>query len=578
MSEVSGVTEGSVNAIDILETFTEKTALDTAVEDAYPPPNEVYPTPNIESIEKTSSYDAQFKLFFTNGGSKKRYTHLLRVFFGEALVERVVNSDLYRGLPNSLEKKHCYELLGAVGHKLTYDDLENFFAEIKSGSIKTEILKYSHIPFLGRLSNTVDQLPKFWINHLIELFRNPLQVIDPNHELTLGAELEAANLHKKRSLSYTYYDYAIKQLMSEGNRSRPEFYLSHRELLAKFISYGDTFSTEEGMIIPVFNEQTGQLDYYQLESQVHLSGLHGYLLTPWKKNPEAPAILTFRGTDGGASKHRDLDHTGVGKQTYDVCAPEILKMLESYASRVKQPKLELVGHSLGAADCQRTLVNLLGSPLANRFSEIDLYSYCSPRLDAPTISKWNATLDKLALEEHKPVIRFSFAYHEKDIITWTGDSNLKGTENFFIERNYLIVKSDSGISDVMLHHTAPFFKHGNFDFETDNRSFQFVKSYSQNDLDMWVKKLEEIKNTSGWYLTLKSYFVKVETLEEIEQRIEQIKREQARFEDFKEKNAEQSWLVWSASRALNYTLQPIAYYTYGWLIGAGPKTTPDPKS
>ncbi|MCB1075894.1 MAG: hypothetical protein KDK59_10270 [Simkania sp.] len=569
MSEVSGVTEGVDFALGVTIASLDSKE---AQEDIYPAPYEAYPLPTSDNYDKIPSLDHQLKLFLTKGGPKKRFTHLLSLYFGEALVDRVMKLDQHSTLPNRLEKAQCLQLLGGIGHVLTFDDLENYFAELKSGSLKTEILKYAQIPSLRMWwSQTAAQLPNFWINHLVELFRNPLQFIDPNHEFPLGFELEEAGIHKRRSLSYTYYDYAIKKLMKEGDRSRPEFYLSHRELLAKFISYGDTFSTQKGMIIPVFNENTGQVDYYQLEAQVHLSGLHGYFLTPRNKDAGLPALFTFRGTDGGASKHRDLDPKGVGKQVFETCAPQIVQILENYAKNTVNPRLELIGHSLGAADCQRTLVELVKDERASLFQEIKLFAFCSPKLDTPTIELWQKRLNQIADQEKKPILRFSFSYHQNDIITWTGNANLKGTNSYFIQRSYLIVKSDSGISDTMLHHTAPFFRFGNFDFETDKRSFQFVQSYSQEDLDRLVHKLTELENTSSWYISLKSYFVEVETIEQIRQRIELIKQEQARFEEFKEKDSEQSWFVWSALGALNYTLQPIAYYTYGWLIGAGPQ-------
>lgn len=571
MSDVSGVSEG----VDFALGATAPDLVSKEVEeDVYPTPYEAYPLPTIDNYDKIPSLDHQLKLFLTKGGPKKRFTHLLGLYFGEALVDRVMKLDQHASLPNRLEKWQCYQLLGGIGHVLTYDDLENYFAELKSGTLKTEILKYAQIPSLRMWwSSTAAQLPNYWVTHLVELFRNPLQFIDPHHEFPLGFEIEEAGLRGRRSLSYTYYDYAIKKLMKEGDRSRPEFFLSHRELLAKYIAYGDTFSTQSGMIVPVLNENSGQLDYYQLESQVHLSGLHGYMLTPRNKDSDLPALFLFRGTDGGASKHRDLDPTGVGKQIFDICSPQITQILENYGKSTPNPRLELIGHSLGAADCQRTLVDLLQGERASLFEEIKLLTFCSPKLDTPTIELWKKRLEVLSSQEKKPILRFSFAYHENDIITWTGDANLKGSKSYFVQRSYLIVKSDSGISDTMLHHTAPFFQFGNFDFDTDRRSFQFVQSYSQEDIEALVQKLTELENTSSWYLALKSYFVEVETIEQIKQRIELIKEEQARFEEFKEKDSEQSWFVWSALGALNYTLQPIAYYTYGWLIGAGPKKT-----
>lgn len=565
MSEVSGISE-EISIMEIYPTISseenidEESSLNSDLIDSISNPKIVH-----------LSLAEDLNPFLIYGGVKKEYINLLQTFFGQVLIERIISSDFYRQLPDELNNEHCYQLLGSMGHHLTYDDLENFFVEIKSGDIKTKILTYSHIPFLGKMATSVMYLPNYWINHLIELFRNPLQAIESTYPTPLGADLETVALDSHPDLSYTYYDYAIKKLIKESNHSNPEFYLSYRELLAKLIGYANPSSIKEGMIIPIFHEKTGQLNYYQLENQIHFHGLHGYLLTPKKRDSELPAIFTFCGTDEPASHHRDLDPKGIGKQVFDICSKEILQMLKTYTSCFKNPKLELIGHSLGAADCQRTLVDLIASPYSKIFEEISLFSYCSPKLDISTIQKWHKNLSQLKNEEKKPLIYLSFAYHEKDIITWTGDSNLIGVKDFITKQSYFIVKSESGISEVRLHHTSPFFRFGNFDFDTDHRTFHLIQSYSEKDLDTWIKKLKEVEKSFSWYLKLKSYFFKVETAEQIREKINQIKQEQARFEDFNQKSAEQSWWMWSASRAFNYTLQPILYHVYGWIIGEGSK-------
>ena len=188
MSEVSGVSEGADFALEGLISKEHE-------EDVYPTPYEAYPIPNIDDFEKIPSLDHQLKLFLAKGGPKKRFIHLLTQYFGETLVDRVMKLNQHAILPNRLDKQECYQLLAGIGHVLTFDDLENIFAELKSGDIKTEILKYAEIPSLRMWwSSSAAGLPNFWITHLVELFRNPIQFIDPQYKFSLGFEVQEIGL------------------------------------------------------------------------------------------------------------------------------------------------------------------------------------------------------------------------------------------------------------------------------------------------------------------------------------------------------------------------------------------------
>ena len=553
MSEISGISD-AVDAVDAIYSLQDDSTETEASK-------EIQETPEAKAIGTDLSPEQQLQLILNEGGTKQELTYALQMLFGKKLVTKVMESGLCYRWPERVEKKHCIAALGAIGHSVTLEDLDQCFAELKAGQITANILNHSQIPYL-RLwwSSTVAELPSFWVNHLLELFRNPIQIIDPTHPLSLGEEIEAASLKSHRSLSFTYYDYAIKQLFEQGDRSRPEFSLAPRELVAKFVAYANSSNTFEGMLVPIFNEESKSLVYYQVSGQEHHSGLHAYLLTPLDKSQDVPAYLTFRGTDGFESAQRDLDPSGVGKRVFDESSPHIRAMVERYTKSVQSPKIEVIGHSLGGADAQRGVALLIDPEYEISLKEIKLFAYCSPKLDKATIAQWNENLKTLNTSNTPPSLSFNFAYHEQDLVTWTGDANLCGFASCYIPSTYLIVKSDSGIAQIAMHHTQPFFIDGNFDFETDNRSFQLLQSIPKDDLQTCLDKLEELKNTSSWYLTIKSFFTKQESIEELEERIARIRSEQAQIKEVQANSVEESWLVWTASRALNYTVQPLVYY------------------
>jgi len=557
-AEVAGVTEVGDSSLEL-----ESLYLDTPFkEEIYTLPGET----NVPIEDKISSIE-ELKMVLAQGGAKQATFDLAKKFFGNELVERAIQSSNFQKWPDQLSHTHVLILLGTIGHTLTIDDLEQCFAELKAGDTTREILKQSQIPYLRMWwAGTARQLPNYWLDHLLQLFRNPIQMLDPTYEKSLGDELFELGIHKTRTLAYTYYDYATKRLIEEGDRTRPEFYIAPREQLAKFVAYANPNTTKNGMIVPVFNASRGQVDYYQLKDQVHYCGLNGYFFTPLTAGLDLPAQLIFRGTDDQASAHRDLDPTGVGKRTFDARAGFIQGMLEAYAKTTPHAKVEILGHSLGAADAQRALINLIA---ANNFhyEEIKLFAYCSPKLDNPTITKWYENLKALETQEKPPRIQFTFAHHERDIVTWAGDANIAGTDDFFIQSNYLIVKSDSGIADVRLHHTSPFFLFGNFDFSVDKREFDLYQSFSEEELTACIQKLENLKNSYSWYLTIKSYFVNVDKVEDIEKRIEELKAERERLQALNQDCPYKSWFIWSAAQAITYTLQPLLYHAFGWLAG-----------
>lgn len=560
-AEVAGVSEGAVLDYDL-------EVIEASIQE------EAEVLPEIEEKPTQLSHLDELKRILVEGGKRHEVYRLMKALYGRDLVERVIQTGVFLTWPDRLERSHCLILLGTIGHSITLEDLEQCFAELYAGDTTRAILKEAQISYLRMWwSGSVKGLPPYWLNHLIDLFRNPLQLIDPQSKRPLGEELLELGIYKTRSLSYTYYDYAIKELVKQGDHSRPEFYFSHRELLAKFVGYAHPDTTREGMIIPVFDEKTGALNYYTLKGQVHHSGLHGYFLTPLDRTQDLPAQLIFRGTDCSQSTHRDLDPSGVGKRSFDECCGEIQAFLTAYVREAKHPKIEMIGHSLGAADAQRALINAVDPENASFFEEVVYFGFCSPKLDTKTIDRWHELLEALEAQEKKPRFVFNFAYHERDLVTWTGDAHISGNENVIIPSNYLVVKSDSGIRGTPEHHTAPFFNFGNFNFDLDNRSFEFYQSMTVKELEHWIEKLEELQNTSSWYLMIKSWFVHVDTIEDCERRIEELREDLEKLKGYEEEAPSGTWIVWSALQALNYTLQPIAYHTFGWFVST-PRAEP----
>ncbi|MBF5058620.1 hypothetical protein [Candidatus Neptunochlamydia vexilliferae] len=521
------------------------------------PPEEIDQTPQqeeVKEISSTSVFHVELKAIIATGGSKEIYISELKKAFGSTLIDRIIGTGLTKKWPENLERKHCIEFLGAIGHQVTLDDLEEAFAQIKSGKITWTILHQVQMPTLRLWWNTNFQgLPTYWKNQILTLFRNGTQVLLPETELPLGAELYRTGTHRYGNVAYTHYDHLVRQLAKKGDRSRAEFFLASRELIAKRIAYTRPENVHDGALVPIFREEKGKLVYYKVAGQVHMKGFHAYLFTPLVSDPKDPAILVYRGTQGAASVQRDLDPTGVGKSSFLKMAPQVRAMLE----KTNSEKLEVIGHSLGAADASRTVAFLLDPTAKCPFKQISLYAYCAPKLDIATIEEWRRHLKIAQLLEKRPTIELNFAEHEKDFVTWTGSSNLTGEESTFVHTNYLIVSSKSG--SAKNHHTRPFFKEGNFDFETDKRTFRLLQSFPHGELAKHIAELERIKTTHPWLLTLKGLFFTQPSQEELEARIAEMEKARSQVQSIENG---QSWMVWSAGRAADYTVRAFGYYTF----------------
>lgn len=515
-------------------------------------------SPVLEELEvkeklETPSVKETFKKMVQEGGDKSKWISLLETLYGKSLVSRALNSRIANHLPDTLGKKECLELLAAIGHAVTLEDFSNFFAAVKRSDTSFAILNHLQLSYhrLWWVENFTD-LPTSCIHPFIDLFRNPIQLIDPEAKLSLGEELKALRVGG----NYTTYTRSFNTMKKKGDRRRPEFSFAPRELLAKKVAYADPLSIVDGMIVPILNEEKSCTFYYQVKGQIHSKGVHAYVLTPINNDPNLPVQLIFRGTDDVTSINRDLDPTGVGKRAFDANSKAIMKIL----SGCRQTKLEVTGHSLGASDAQRAMV-ILADPLNKKqFKEIHLFAYCTPKLDTPTVKQWEVHLETLKNQKSRPTIHLNFAGHENDLVTLMGDTNLSKVNSPFVHTNYLIVSSTSGIHKVDIHHTIPFFKGGNFDFETDGRTFTFLKSTTPDEIAKEIQKLETLEKTNKWVLTLKGYFFRQETKEEIEKKIADLKDKHEKLEQFEKEKSEQSWMVWTATKAASYTVQPLIYH------------------
>lgn len=505
--------------------------------------------------QKGSSKD-RLTQFLKHGGAQEDYLELLKCLYGDKLVEKAFPKEW----KDPLTKEHCVEILERVGHGITLDDLEGYYAELKSSDIKCEILKYAMVPYLRMWrAGSVQELPPYWMSHFIDLFRNPLK------ELEIEVGFDKINYINREARLYTYYGRQVSSLMKNGDRSRPEFFFASRELLAKSIAYAAPQSVVDGAVIPVFNEEIGRQVFYTLKGQIHDSGLHAYLFVPIEGSARYPAQLIFRGTNGSASVGRDLDSKGIGKRVFAANKNKI----EALVKEAKATKIEVIGHSLGAADAQRAVALLVDPRFAFNFNEISLFAFCAPKLEIERVNRWKEDLKVLAENNNHPVIRLNFAQHESDAVTWTGDSYLSGAELDFIYSNYLTVSSNSGAMQTPAHHTTAFFLDGNFNFDIDGRTFELKKSFPNSELLSQIQKLEEIRNAWQWWRGVKSYFVKVETKEEIKKRIEEIKQHQAEISEMEKGGSQHSWMVYMGWNAVRYTVQPVVYFTFEGIRAIG---------
>ncbi|MFT5319729.1 MAG: hypothetical protein ACI8RA_003011, partial [Chlamydiales bacterium] len=276
------------------------------------------------------------------------------------------------------------------------------------------------------------------------------------------------------------------------------------ELLAKKVAYPQSKVIAQGMgiQIPVFNEnREHRLVDYKLENLNYDFGLFATYFTPVSE-PNEPSYLIFRGTKNRWSMVRDLDRDGVGKTDFSNNADRLYEMVKG------SQKINIIGHSLGAADAQRALALLVHKHAEDPSTprEFNLHAFCSPKLDIATVEEWKIDIQKL--NEENTSISMNFAQHSSDVVTFAGDSNLvRPSFTPWMQQKYLIVSSpgDHGWSEVAAvrsrHHRTAFFQKGSFDHNVDNRGYAiFDANTNEENLRMAEQKTfgrdEDVG--SGW--------------------------------------------------------------------------------
>lgn len=228
--------------------------------------------------------------------------------------------------------------------------------------------------------------------------------------------------------------------ISKPNLAIPEYF-------GKALGY---IEMEEGMLFPVpeikvrmndtalkpeyYIDPDASAQYYKVHGSLEKKNdaVIGHLLSPL--NPLQDSIpshpntehcfLIFRGTnidkdalDNHESVARDLDPTGIGKQTFNNRKDDILSMVDNYLKDSQgRVSLLVTGHSLGGCDSQRALVIILekivsewdksmkiyretGTKPANAWNKlkyIDLTTFNAPKPD-PEV---NRNLKKIIREIH----------------------------------------------------------------------------------------------------------------------------------------------------------------------------------
>lgn len=470
----------------------------------------------IEANDKQSDAEKKLEKLLNNSESIESL-EIFEELFGASLVEKVREAGLFK---NWIDKNSCLqmnrqrvlEMFAAIGQVITMDDLQDSFVQVKEGHVYREILLFLNIdPMVMREYDSIRDLPQVYFERLLHVFRNPISLL--LEESSVMKELGNLPLMtSQRYALYTHHDEVVHGLI-DSKEETLEFSLACREQLAKLVAYAEPKSVFKGCIIPVI--QDGQVIYYELEGKLSKAGVHSYLFVPIHDKSK-PAVLLFRGTDGVDSIQRDLDSDGIGKTAFNQHASKIAEMLEDYIEKTGNVELEIIGHSLGAADAQRIMEYIVNQMVYNvdsslkKLKEIKSFAYCSPKLDKSTVLRWKRNLSFLAETKSPCNIVLNFVQHRFDLVTWCGDRNLTDSisdfqeeyriaeregclENLvsknseFVEINYLLVDSLTGFRKAAMHHTHSFFlDNGKFD-EVDGRFYKIVQS------ELLQRKLQLLK-------------------------------------------------------------------------------------
>lgn len=242
---------------------------------------------------------------------------------------------------------------------------------------------------------------------------------------TLGLLFEGANIEES-STTFDPLAHDLVTLLDLGDIKlidKQTMKHSLSEHIGKKIVYREL---QRGMIIPLLNKSGEECQYYVNDHLEHKGdAVIANLITPVNQEnhfststAEKDIFLTFRGThpdpagkDAGASIHRDVDSSGVGRKDFNERSEEILQMLEYYLIHSDDTliSLNISGHSLGGCDTQRALL-LISKKISEsapnspwrKIKHIDVNTHNSPRLEDDTATEFVNVikeLDRMAEDE-----------------------------------------------------------------------------------------------------------------------------------------------------------------------------------
>ncbi len=194
--------------------------------------------------------------------------------------------------------------------------------------------------------------------------------------------------------------------LNEFNRRREE--LSRAEYLAKILAY---LELKPGMLVKIPRGRS-EYDLYEVKEVMdhtqdfdEKQAVICMVLAPFKKEA-SDAIVLLRGTQTGKqvgainSLVRDADSQGVGKTSFQACAPIISDKIKKVAQTLKGPvKLEFQGHSLAGVDAQRILnliISMMSEGELSQVKHLYHFSHNPPGVELAEARLFGQSLDKLA--------------------------------------------------------------------------------------------------------------------------------------------------------------------------------------
>ncbi len=400
---------------------------------------------------------------------KEELLSAARKVYGDTLLDLIDRSKLTQHWPHTIQRYHALVLLLALGSAVTLSDLADLS------------------------KRPVTDLSPEEIDALVGPLRSPEQIWGGG-SVWGELQLHFASLSgpEKRCLALSRQDYGVRQTLLHGRPESPEYAFAAGEALAKLVAYARPESVRKGLLMPVCNG--GKVSYYGLKEILHVKGLHAYFYVPLH-DLSLPAILLFRGTNGPESLKRScLDVNGIGKTTFEENQEVPLRWLVEYAAAVPNGSLEIVGHSLGGADCQRLLAAIVHRLVRHPdsrlkyFKHIQVNAYCAPKLDRATVDQWKQDRELYKLLATKPSLKLHRAEHRSDVITWAGDFVLHDED---LNSSLFLVSSSQRFTNPHQAHSLPFFApSSHFNFHGD-RSFTVIHKIAEKEGACWEEEEDE---------------------------------------------------------------------------------------